>query len=276
MKQIALKEIQNIELGILKYIDDICKTNKIKYTVIGGTALGTVRHDGFIPWDDDIDIGLTGDDYYKLIEILKKDNNNQFLLLDSSVESTYPFPFAKLIDRRTSLVENNQIPIKNYGIYVDIFLYYGLPNNKIHRLIYFYNLKKYQLYFSYLSKTEIPNKTGIKGFFKTLIYRRAKMIGKDKLFKKFEKLCNKYSIEKSNYCTSNWPCSAKKYQILYSDVFENVIRHKFENIDVNLMEKYDKYLKNGYGDYMKLPPIEKRVVPHPSDVHWEVNKDERE
>ena len=275
MKQIELKEIQKIELDILKYIDDICQKNGIDYTVVGGTALGTIRHNGFIPWDDDIDIGLTAKNYYKLLEILKKDKNNQYKLLDPTVEETYLYPFAKLIDTRTSLVENNQKPINNYGIYVDIFLYYGLPNNKWYRLLYFYNLKKYQLYFSYMLQEKIPNSDGVKGCIKKIIKWNAKRIGKEKLIKRFEKLCNKYPIEKSDYCTSNWPCVSRKYQILYSDVFKKTMRHKFESIEVNIMEKYDKYLTNGYGDYMKLPPVEKRKAPHPSDVHWRKKTNER-
>jgi len=275
MKQIELKEIQKIETDILKYIDEVCKKNKIDYTVVGGTAIGTIRHDGFIPWDDDIDIGLTPKNYYKLLKILKKEKNDKYVLLDSTTETTYTYPFPKLVDSRTSLVENNQVPIDNYGIYVDIFMYFGMPKNKIKRLLYFYNLKKYQLYFSYLSQRKVPNAKGIKLIYKNLIKLIAKLIGKEKLIKRFEKLCNKYPIENSEYCISNWPCASRKNQILNSSVFSKTVRHKFENIEVNIMANYDDYLTNAYGDYMKLPPVEKRCAPHPSDVHWKGKKHDK-
>ena len=199
---------------------------------------------------------------------LKEQKKSQFKLMDITTESTYPYPFAKLVDTRTTLVENNRIAINDYGVYVDIFMYHGLPNNELQRDLYFYKLKRFQLYFDYLAQVNIPNCIGIKGMFKKLIKAYAKSQGPKRLIKKYEKLWNKYPIEGSEYCTSNWPCVSKKHQILKSKVFKETIRHDFEDIQVNIMKEYDDYLTNAYGDYMTPPPIEKRKCPHPSDARW--------
>ncbi len=268
MKEIELTQMQQIETNILKYIDEICQKYNIEYTVVGGTAIGAIRHNGFIPWDDDIDIGLTPKNYYKLLKCIEEDNNERYKLLNYNNEDTYNYPFAKVVDTKTSLVENIQIPINNYGVFVDIFKYFGMPNNRVHRFFYFYKIKKYHKYNCYMINNNLKNNNIFIRTIKNIIKFRAKQIGIEKILKKFEKITNKYPIEKSKYCTSNWPLAKRKNQILESDIFTNgTFRHKFDDIEVNIMKEYDKYLTNAYGNYMQLPPKEKQIPPHPSNVY---------
>lgn len=270
MKQITLEEMQEVERNILKYIDEICKKNNIEYTVVGGTAIGVIRHNGFIPWDDDIDIGLTPKNYDRLLQAIKVDNNKRYKLLDYKNEETYNYPFAKVVDTKTVLIENNQIPIDNYGVFVDVFKYTGMPNNTIKRMFYYFELKKYQRYISYLIFNKVKANNCLSKIIKNIIRFRAKKIGLRKLLDKFEVLINKYPIEMSEYCISNWPCAKRKNQILKSTIFTNgIIRHKFDNIEVNLMKEYDEYLTTGYGNYMEFPPKDRQIPPHPSNIYWE-------
>ena len=269
MNLITIKELQRIETDILKYIDKICKDNNIKYTVVAGTAIGAVRHKGFIPWDDDIDIGLISDDYEKLIKSIKEDKNERYIVLDDEIEETYNYPFAKVIDTRTTLVEENQIPIKNYGVFVDVFRYSGMPNNNIQRFFYYKKLKKYQRYISYLILDKLKEENLIKKIIKNSIRFRANRIGFERLLNKYKKLTNKYSIEESKYCISNWPCGKRKNLILKSDFLtKGTIRYKFDDIEINIMKEYDEYLTTAYGNYMQFPPVDKQKPPHPSNVFW--------
>ena len=153
-KAMTLKEMQEVQIKILEYIDNICKKNNIEYFLIGGTLIGAVRHHNFIPWDDDIDIALTRENYEKLLIILKKEKHDRYELFDHSVNSSYFYPFAKVVDKRTELIENKFKEIDNYGVYVDIFAINGVPNDKrmqdkyykklknLQRLIFYYSLKK--------------------------------------------------------------------------------------------------------------------------------------
>lgn len=269
MKSIELKEMQKIEINILKYIDEICEKNKIEYTVVGGTAIGAIRHDGFIPWDDDIDIGLTPKEYDRLIECIKKDNNERYKLLDSN-EETYPYPFAKVVDTKTRLKEKGQISINNYGIYIDIFKYFGMPNNSILRFFYYRKIKKYQRYISYYIFNTLKASNAIIKYVKKRIKNKAERIGINTLLDKFEKQTNQYEFKDSKYCISNWPCGKRKNVMLKTDIFNNGnVRHKFEDINVNIMKEYNLYLTTAYGNYMQLPPESEQKPPHTADIYWE-------
>lgn len=273
MVQIELKEMQNIEKDILKYIDEICKKNNIQYTVDGGTALGAIRHNGFIPWDDDVDIALISSEYDKLIKCLKNDNNTRYKLLDISNETTYPYPFAKVVDSETILKEEGQISINNYGIYVDIFKYFAMPNNPILRFFYYLKIKKYQRYISYYIFENIKaNNIFIKKV-KMMIKNKAKRIGIKTLLNKLEKQIDKYSFEKSKYCICNWPCGKRKNVIIKTEIFNNgITQHKFEDININIMKEYDKYLTTSYGNYMQFPPKSEQKPPHTAKAHWKKDK----
>ena len=268
MKELGLKEIQKVELDMLGYIDEICTKNDIKYTVTSGTALGTIRHNGFIPWDDDIDIGLDRKNYYKLIEALKNGENKNYKVLTHDIEKTYGFPFAKLVDLRTVLIHKNQIPIKDYGVFIDIFKYDGLPKNSFISMIYFYRIKFMLRCINtsmfYEDKEERLLKRIIKKFF--LLY--AKIKGRDALLKKYTKLSEKYDIDNTDYCMINWPVVKRKNQMVKTKFFKEFIRHKFEDIEINVMKDYDEYLTIAYGDYMTPPPEDKRVAPHVSEIYW--------
>lgn len=129
MKEINIDNSKKVMIDILTYIDNICRKNNIKYTLVGGSLIGAIRHKGIIPWDDDIDIGLLPGEYEKLIKCLKASNNEKYKLLDIDTEPTYYYPYAKLIDNRTICKELYLKGIDNYGIFVDIFKYNNIPND---------------------------------------------------------------------------------------------------------------------------------------------------
>ena len=130
---------RNLQLKILemvKYLDSFCKENKIEYFIAYGSCLGAVRHKGFIPWDDDFDIGMTLENYNKFIELCKtKLDTNKYFLQTLETEPNYYLSFAKLRDINTTLIEekNKDIAITK-GVYIDIFPIVGIPKGKVKKI----------------------------------------------------------------------------------------------------------------------------------------------
>ncbi len=131
--EIHKKDLQLKLLEIIEYLDNFWKENAIEYYIVYGSCLGAVRHQGFIPWDDDFDIGMTLENYNKFIKVCKtKLDTTRFFLQTLETESNYSLSFAQLRDINTTLVEesNNNIPI-TYGVYIDTFPFVGVPKGKI-------------------------------------------------------------------------------------------------------------------------------------------------
>ena len=129
-KKITSQEMMQIQIKILEYIIDICDKNNIEYFMIGGSLICTIRHNGFIPWDDDIDIALLREDYNRLLNILSKTQNTQYKVIDKTTQKDYFYPFFKVMDKTTILKEKKFKEIKEYGIYVDVFAIDGLPKEE--------------------------------------------------------------------------------------------------------------------------------------------------
>ena len=121
MRVIDLPEMKRVLFNILEFVDQFCSDNGIQYYLCGGTALGAVRHAGFIPWDDDIDIMMKRDDYDRFIDLFKHSNTGYFSLLHHSIQRDYTFPYAKVADSRTVLREEHKGVSSETGVYIDIF-----------------------------------------------------------------------------------------------------------------------------------------------------------
>jgi len=119
-----IEEIQKVDLEILRFFDNVCRENNLTYFLSGGTLLGAIRHKGFIPWDDDVDLVMPRKDFEKLIEILDKSDSNYKLFIPGCSED-YFYTFGKLVDTRTVLDEFDYCPIKGMGLYIDIFIMTG-------------------------------------------------------------------------------------------------------------------------------------------------------
>lgn len=265
--KIKLEEMKTIQVEMLKYINQVCKENNIKYFLMAGSLIGAIRHDGFIPWDDDIDIALTHDDYKKLINILKKSNYKSYKLLDHSTQTDYFYPFAKLVDSRTIMIENNFKNIENYGVYIDIFSYHGLPNDEKEREKHYRKIKNLQRQIFYFSMIN-PYKGNIfKKIAKIPLVAYSKTIGIKKILEKYNKVLNTYDVSKTEYAICNFPLYAKDSEIQKSSLLKNVTYHRFENIEALILCEYDEWLRVTYGNYMELPPENERKA-HENNAYW--------
>mgnify|MGYP004474525941 CR=1 FL=1 len=261
MKKIELDEQKKILVEILDYIHKICIKNNINYSLIGGSLIGAIRHQGIIPWDDDIDIILVHDEYMKLIEVLKNQQSQYKLLYVDS--KNYLYPFAKLIDTRTVLKEKKFTDIDDYGVYVDIFEYNNFPNNNILGVIHY---KKMMFYKILMGRCSLIKNDG--NLLKKAVGIFAKQLGIKKIINKYNKVNWQYNKKNCDRYLSNWPAYGLKKEVQNKEWFNKYKIVKFENIEAMITEDYDNVLKTTFGDYMQLPPEEQRVTHHDTDVYW--------
>ena len=245
-------------IDMLKYIDGICRQNNIKYSLIAGSLIGAIRHKGFIPWDDDVDIVLDYENYNKLMGILKNTRSDDYDCLFPGQDG-YPLRFAKLINKHTTLREAGLIDeIKNYGLFLDIFCYLNVPNDEKERQKHFKKL-------SFLGKCLVKVKLNYNNpSFGKKIVRLSKnfinlIFGNRFFLNKILKLQTKYMDIKTNYVMSDNPVYGYKKEVQKAENIKKYIDASFEGIKVMIFENYDEILKNTYGDYMKLPPESERV-----------------
>lgn len=260
------KVLQLEELEILKFIIDVCEKNNIRYYMQGGTMLGAIRHKGFIPWDDDADIGIPRSDFTKFVKVIREIDDCKYdILTYQDEESDYNF-ICKIHSKNIKVRETNYNSNREYGIWVDIFTLDGLPNNKILRTIHKYRLLFHRAMWKLSDNGENINLVnGRKSLFdKVIIFFGIKLkIGK--LFKKknemykINKLLSKYCFDKSKYVV-NFMGAYKFREMFERKIYDDYDYYKFENIELPGPKNYDFYLTQMYGDYMKLPKKEMRDV----------------
>lgn len=260
-----IKDLQLVCLEIFKEIKEICDNHNIEYFMIGGTLLGAVRHKGFIPWDDDLDIGLKREDYNKFLEIAAKKLSDKYFLQTFDTDPNYPLAFAKVRKNNTFLEETHYENIDMHkGIFVDVFPLDKMPNNKFFRKLFLLRLSI--LYrFSLIANLNIQLNTNKKYEVILKIIRvpfKLFRIPSKRYLEKFNKRIQKYNkSKKSNFiaCATN----IQNEKIVYDKSwYDKTKKGEFENIEVSIPIETDKSLRKSYGDYMQLPPESERVPHH--------------
>lgn len=250
--KITLREIQLYKLKMLKDVTRICRKHEIKYYLYGGTLLGAVRHKGFIPWDDDVDIALFWDDYCKLMKIMKRELSNKYFIQNAYTEKKYPLTFTQIrVNGTTSMPIKESGVDMHWGICIDIFPLIRVFSNptlfsiqsrflmigQFLLLKDYYLNKKVELSWKLKLLFAIPNKL------RHLIYYMILM-----LFAK-QPIPEKYV---SAYC------SAKLNKDLNYQDWMETINITFEDTDFLCPKNYDRVLKKMYGSYWEFPPVEQR------------------
>lgn len=254
-----LTQLQEKLLDMLAWFDNYCHENNITYYVAGGTLLGAVRHSGFIPWDDDIDIIIPRNDYEKLIRTFDSRGSKYELESPYSGTKDFLFSYSKLYDSSTTLTENTKLQCTR-GVYIDLFPLDGIGNE---------DWEKSYAKFDRLNMLLMTRTCSIRkgrGFFKNLsvILMRIVpnfMLDNKKLAIKVDKTASKVSYESSIY-VGNLMGSYRIREVMKKDIIGEPTRYKFENIYVNGPEKHDEYLTHIYGDWRQLPPEDKRHGTH--------------
>ena len=255
-----IKKLKEIELEIFRQFIEICNENSLRYFVVGGTALGAVRHKGFIPWDDDIDVALPRGDYEKFLSIAQSSLPGNMFLQTYITDKNYPNPFAKLRRSDTAFIEKSTSKIKmNHGVYVDIFPLDGYSCSSIKRKLFGIKEKILKISIGSVFVSGNASKNKFRAIVKRAIARllpdyRASVRRLDTMYKKVP-----YEDAEiiANFCGA-W---AEK-EVMPKAYFGDGIEGEFEGIKVVLPAKTHEYLTALYGDYMTLPPEEERVGHH--------------
>lgn len=258
--------IQKKILQILKEFINVCETHNLTYYALGGTLLGAVRHEGFIPWDDDIDIGMPREDYEKFKEIANKTFKGKYLFLSEDTPG-YKKAFSAIRDTSTKIIMNYSNTEQEESLWIDIFPIDGLPERglkrKIHESNYLYRRMMVQL--SQFNTIVNQNKENRPWHEKLIILvadivKIEKILSFEKMQCKYLETIKKYSVNEGY--AGNYTGAYKLRELVPSSYFGNPVKLKFEDVEINAPDKYRDYLVSIYGeDYMELPPIEKRV-PH--------------
>ena len=266
-----VKEVQNKILDVMKYIDKICRENGITYFIMGGTALGAVRHGGFIPWDDDLDIFMTPDQYRRFKTIFEENKSDLFVIQEWRTSKKY-LEYAKVRMNGTTFIEEVFKDRKDIhqGIYVDIMILHKVPKNYfVQKLVYFES--KFVTLYALSQRNWRPKTKGQAVILKLLKILPCKLMTEVAYHRIY-----KYDGMKNGFMYCYWITPAKFRNGLFdASFFSEPVDILFEDTMLLGSKKIKEYLNYRYGDYLKLPSEEARKAA----VHaylWDVNKDYKE
>lgn len=270
MKELSIGEIRSRELLLLKEFARICEKEKLNYSLAGGTLLGAVRHGGFIPWDDDIDVLMPRDDFENFINYCNN-NSTSFELFSCKFNKNYEKTFAILSDKSTVIVDpfghrGNYIK----GIVIDIFPCDGAADT-IEEVKRIYCLTRF--------RRELLNAANWKKFSRSrtrslliepirlFFYLISRFINPNKLAQELDGIYKKKSLKDCKYATC-FSGTYREREIFRKEVYVEYCRLKFEDEEYCCLANYDEYLKTLYGNYMVLPDVEKQVSHHEYKAYW--------
>lgn len=258
-----IKKLQRHELEMCKSFVSVCQTLNLTYYLMGGTMLGAVRHSGYIPWDDDLDVGMPRKDYEVFLERGQRLLPENYFIQTHLSDPEYPYNFAKLRDTETAFIETAVKDFHiNHGVFIDIFPLDIYPDNKIIQIILETQKKltevriRDELYFEDTPEYSIKSKIAVR--LSKLIYPdyRSAVLARER----FIKSC------KRGKKLANHGGAWKQREIVPASWYGSGKLVDFEGIQLRIPTSSDHWLHQVYGDYMKMPPKEKRVAHHYTEV----------
>lgn len=259
-----LNKLHRIQLDMLEDFLSVCNELKLRYFMLGGSVLGAIRHNGFIPWDDDIDIGMPRKDYEIFIERGQRLLNEKHFIQTHLSDPLYPHNFAKIRNNNTTYVEITKRRINmHHGVYIDVFPLDGVPKSIIHKATF--NVinriltKKINEVFdlSYYDQKKTIINTILESIVKIIFWNK----NYDDIVSKKDRLLKRIDYDKANL-VANYCGAWGKKEIVPRSYFGNGAIREFENIPVILPEEYHRYLKQLFGNYMELPKENERTTHH--------------
>ena len=263
-----MNDLQKKQLELLKAFIRVCDKHNLRYFLVGGTCLGAARHQGFIPWDDDIDVGMPREDYDKFIELQSEYEGTPYFIQTWKTDPRYTYSYGKLRDSSTTYIENffwkHRI---NHGVWIDIFPIDGMgykddkPYKKYAHKVKYVWFQSFMSYFPALLRKfhretwllDLVINMGAIFFYPLDIahYRR----------KHTDKYLKKIPFDKAEVVGNLSGINAKK-EAMPKSLFTEFTKLKFEDIEASVPKDYDKYLTLLYNDWRKWPPKEKQVGHH--------------
>lgn len=264
----TLKHLQQVEIKLLKYFIEVCEENDLTYFMYAGSLLGTVRHQGYIPWDDDIDVIMLREDFEKLNKVFEKDIDEKYDFFNVLNEDTYHYTWGRLTLRNTLFKEwwGDQVDYTP-NIFLDIFILDNVPNNKLKKFFHRWTCFTLNMLTSY-SIIKFENDSKLKKIIQQTIYYIIKIlpISPASIKKKCDSTFKKYQYEDCKELC-DFP-SEFLMPVSFKTDWLPLKKGKFEDMEVNIPNNYDKILKMDYSNYMELPPEESRFNPAPEEIDF--------
>lgn len=262
-----MNDLQKKELDLFKAFASVCEKHHLQYFLVGGSALGAIRHKGFIPWDDDIDVGMPRKDYDAFIKLQKEFEGTPYFIQNFMSDPCYIYNYGKLRDSSTTFIEdvykNHRI---NHGVWIDIFPIDGfskkmMPREKLAKKV---RHIWHQVYLSYLPS--LRRKVRKETWFKDILLNI--VAGLFYIFdiahyrnKHVEKYVRKIPLEESVMAGNYFGFNMKR-EAMDTNLFKEFVKVPFEDTEAYVLKDYDTYLRNLYGEYMTPPPVDKQVGHH--------------
>lgn len=265
MKEIStVTELQSIILEIQKKVHAFCVKHEIPYSLSGGTCIGAVRHKGFIPWDDDIDLFLTREHYERFLQAFEEDPIPGLQVATFRSRERFFSPFAKIEDVRTTVNEVANTP-SEIGVNIDLFPLSGLSNNRIFRQCYLMWCRSLRNALALKQVKPVAKRSWKKNLVLTLGRIALCWLPLKTLLGIMDRTAQVFSYEKANLVCEIFSGVTKPFP---KKAMENTTLLPFEDTEFSVMSGYNDYLCATYGNYMQLPPEEKRVTHHAFKAYW--------
>lgn len=265
---LLMNEIQKVSLHILKTVTNICESQGFRYYLAYGTLIGAIRHKGFIPWDDDVDILMPRPDYEKLLRYLesRKEEIYPLAVFNRNTNKKYFYGITRICDMRYEIDKDNEQNC-GMGIFIDVYPYDGLGDDEsdaLSRLTESSNYMK-DVVLATRKRLDVSTEMNWKGkivyVVKWCIHH---LLGPNYYFNKQKKLFEGLpAFDDSRYVAPlSWYFTKPDKVLFVRDIFMNPVKMTFEKYEFYVPGQYDKMLRQEYGDYMELPPENKRVYHH--------------
>lgn len=254
MQYLEKKEIKEIQLALLDYIDETCKKHDIPYFLSYGTMLGAIRHKGMIPWDDDIDISLYREDYERLLKIIEEENHPRYKVLSYDTSSWYFHNFASILDTSTVIEDHVKYKRHDTSLFIDVF-----PIDRFTDLSIVDKSYKYVAFrqLAYIKKSRaVHGDSKLKDFLRLCSWYALRFVNPRYFYKKIDQLVKNAVTNIPQYEGGVGIGKEGMKEIFPVDTFKELILTEFEGRMLPVPKKYDQFLTQMYGDYMTPPSKE--------------------
>ena len=263
MRKLSIEEAKKLELDILDFIDSFCKEHGINYCINYGTLIGAIRHKGFIPWDDDIDLSMTRENYEKFIQLFSE-KQSRYKLLSLETDDQYFNNFIKIVDPTTKIIDTRNTKTYDSGVFIDIFPMDTFNDTKVVDICY--KLESFKLLSFSKHKNIVYGDSKLKDLIRTLFWLLLRPVSPRFFANQIEKQIQRYRVENGKYIAFI-PSKAKEKEIFPRDMFDEQIETPFEHLVLPAPKHFDAVLKQFYDDYMTVPPKEKQIYIHEFEAY---------
>jgi len=260
--------LQGALMDLLIELKRVCEKNGIEYFVTGGTLLGAVRHKGFIPWDDDMDIGMARRDYERFREVCRTDLDGAYQFYDWHTDTASPLPFGKLKIRGTRLVEDiSSDSGANQEVFIDIFPYDAAPDGKLARRRHAYKTVLYRKLLMMRSGFHLSDqRRGIRRVVNKTLYAILRLlyspVKTETLRARYDRVARRYNGKETSHLVNLCGAYSYKREMKDKSLLFPFVTLPFAGETVLAPCGYDRFLREVYGDYMQLPPPDQQKPRH--------------